>query len=65
MTDRIRVFRILKYEGSREWVEKTIKKSIQGAKIIPNSFGEDHTITAQTIDVFPESIEKPINDIIE
>ena len=69
MTDRVRVFRILKYEGSREWIEKTLKKAIQGIKVISNPRGEDYTITAQTIDVFPEIIGddneyKPVGDII-
>ena len=58
MTERVRFMRILKYEGSREWVEKTVNKSIQGIKIVTDSHGEYNIITAQDIDEFPEIIEK-------
>ena len=57
MTDRVRVLRIIKYEGSRELVESTLKKDIHGVKVISNSWGEDHSITAQTLDLLPEIIE--------
>ena len=58
MTDRVRVFRILKYEGTRKWVEKTLSNSIQGIREVPNKKGTPNTIHAQTIEVFPEVLEE-------
>ena len=57
MTDRVRILRIIKYEGSRKWVERTLKKAIHGVKVILNPNGEEYTISAQTLDIFPEIIE--------
>ncbi len=49
--DKIRVFRILCYEGDRDWVERTVADSIHGTKIT------DHgTIKAATIGDFPEVV---------
>lgn len=50
MMDRVRVLRILEYEGSREWVEETIRRSLTGEKQIGN-FG---IIRAATLGTYPE-----------
>lgn len=56
--DRVRVMRIIIYEGSREWVEKTLERSIHGTRIM-TKFGElDGRITAHTVNEFPEIIKK-------
>ena len=47
--EKVRIFRILCYEGDRDWVEKTIKDSIHGEKVLTRG-----CIKAVTIDVFPK-----------
>ena len=55
--EKVRVFRILKYEGTREWVEKTLAHSIQGCKTYGESYEITNKIEAQTIEAFPIIIE--------
>lgn len=52
--EKIRVMRVLIYEGTREWVEKTIGRSITGTKHV-DSFG--NKITVRTIEEFPQILE--------
>ena len=51
MSDKFTIRRILTYRGPREWLERTIERSIQGTKFI----GEEATISALSIDEFPVS----------
>ena len=55
--DKVRVLRIVEYEGDREWVEKTVKNSIHGEKMV----GTDRKIRVATIGVYPEIMD----DLIE
>jgi hypothetical protein len=52
--ERVRVLRILLYEGERKWVEKTVSASIHGRR----ECGGGNTITAVTVNEFPEVLEK-------
>lgn len=45
----VRVFRIIEYVGTREWVEKTVSLSIQGQKVV-----DGNTIKAATLGMYPE-----------
>ena len=61
MQDRIRVLRIIEYEGPRDLVERTIKRSIHGEKIVSTRNGEEEfIIRAASIGVFPQ-ILRPAN----
>jgi hypothetical protein len=53
MTDRVRVMRVLIYEGPRDWMETTLNKSIKGTIHV----GHGATISAATIGEFPEIIK--------
>jgi len=56
--DRVRVIRIIVYEGSRKWVEEMIIRSIHGTKEL---YG--NRITAATLGEFPDILyeeKKPI-----
>jgi hypothetical protein len=55
MSDRVRVLRILSYEGPREWVEMTVAKSIHGTKHVER---EQASITGVTIGDFPEILNQ-------
>ena len=48
--DRVRVIRIVVYEGPRDWVEATVKKSIHGTRDV----GPGRAIHASTIGAYPE-----------
>lgn len=50
MSDRVRVLRVIEYEGPRDWVEKTINQSLHGTFEIPGISG---VIRAVTIGDFP------------
>lgn len=56
--DRVRVMRIIIYDGPREWVEKTIERSITGTRIIDPTDGVVKAISTFDLNVFPEIIEK-------
>jgi len=47
--NRVRVLRIIEYVGDREWVERTVSKSIHGKRTY-----KDNTITAVTVNEYPE-----------
>lgn len=49
MSDKFTIRRILAYRGPREWLERTIERSIHGTKFI----GEEATISVLSIDEFP------------
>ena len=51
--DKIRVLRIIEYVGPRDWVEKTVEKSIHGTKAMDNGA----VIRAATIGGYPEILE--------
>lgn len=53
--DRVRVQRMLTYEGPRRVVEEQLARSLQGRK----DFGNGATITAVTLDVVPERVAVP------
>jgi len=59
MTDRIRVLRVLEYEGPRGLVESTIERSIQGLK----EFGK-LTIRAATVGNYPEILTQ-MDEVID
>jgi len=54
--DIISVLRIIQYTGPREWVERTISRSIKGTKDM--SFGR--TIKAATLGEFPDILVRAI-----
>lgn len=53
--DRIRVQRLIIYEGPRDIVEKQIEKSVHGTR----EFGNGAKIFAVTLAPFPEVIPSP------
>jgi hypothetical protein len=67
MPDRIRVIRIIEYVGPREWVERTVAKSIHGTREFPGPRRLYHDerepggkITAITLGDFPESLAEAV-----
>ena len=54
--DRVRVIRIVEYDGDRDWVEKTVAKSIQGTKVIEGT--RNMTIRAVTLGTYPEIMKE-------
>ena len=59
--DKVRVIRILVYEGSREWVEHTLEKGAvpaNGRKVISHGM----TVASMTIRGFPDVIEMLTTD---
>lgn len=58
-TDRVRVLRLVEYEGPREWVERTVEKSIHGTKDVFNGTGAGgpYYIRAVTLGSFPEILK--------
>ena len=55
--DRVRVLRIIEYEGPRSWVELTVSMAIHGRRQLTER-GGGGTITAVTIDAFPRILEE-------
>lgn len=54
--DRVRVLRVLEYEGTREWLEFTLSNNaIKGTKIFDNGC----TIREASIGEFPQVVEEP------
>lgn len=51
--DRVRVLRLVEYEGPREWVEATVAKSLQGTKEMKSN-GQPAFIRTATLGSFPE-----------
>ncbi len=51
--DRVRVLRIIEYEGPRDWVEKTLNKAINGTKAV----GPGKFIRTATIGTYLEILE--------
>lgn len=68
MSDTIRVLRILEYTGPREAVERQIKRSIHGERVIRDGSrpGDTITIRAATIGEFPEVLmrDEPVVPIV-
>lgn len=56
MTEIVRVLRVVEYIGPRDWVERTIAKSIHGTKFIDDG----KMISAATIGEFPEILNKEV-----
>ena len=68
--EKVRIIRIIVYEGDRKWVEETINKSIQGKFIVNPRSGKvveyydytgeyvERSITAATIGNFPEILKE-------
>lgn len=61
MEDRIRVYRILEYKGSRSMVESVIDKSIHGTKKVNDNL----SITVETLGEFPETAQSPFDSVEE
>jgi hypothetical protein len=56
--DRVRVLRLIEYDGPRTWVEDSVTRSIHGRRQV--GFGTDGPgyITGVTITQFPEILER-------
>lgn len=52
MDEEVRILRIIEYRGPREWVEDTVRRSIQGTKVLENGA----FITGTTLGEFPELV---------
>ena len=57
MSDKIRILRVIEYVGDREAVERQVAASIHGEKKVITSFGENYTIKAATIGIYPEILD--------
>ncbi len=55
--DRIRVLRLVEYEGPRALVDKQISMSLHGTRAWLRAAGEEVRITAVTLGIYPEVIE--------
>lgn len=64
MSDRVRVLRLVEYEGPREWVEETIGRAIHGRKQIGRIDGETVYVTAVTLDEFPRVLEEARTKVV-
>ena len=53
--DRVRVLRVLEYEGPRSVIEDILKRSIHGEKIVN---GGNVFIRAATLGLFPEILKQ-------
>jgi hypothetical protein len=56
--DKIRVLRVIEYTGDREWIEKTLEKSLHGTWRLPNG-GE---IRSSIIGDFAEIVPKEVHE---
>lgn len=56
--DKVRVLRIIEYEGSRAWVEEVVSRSIHGAHIVRPGC----RIRATTLGEYPEILEETDDD---
>lgn len=54
--DRVRVQRLIIYEGSRVWVERTVAKSVHGTREVGGSSTGPLNIFGVTLSPFPEVI---------
>lgn len=53
--DRVRVIRVLEYEGPRDWIEKTLANNVvKGTK----DFGRGYTIREAIVGDFPTIVEE-------
>ena len=66
MADRVRVLRVLEYEGDREWVEMTLSKGsvpMNGVKVIPEGRNiPGGSIKSAIVTPFPEIIKEVENN---
>ena len=60
MSDRVRLLRVIQYDGERKWVEDQLSKSIHGTIVLPKG-----TITVVTLGEFPEEIRAPFDEAIQ
>lgn len=60
MSDRVRILRVLEYEGPREWAERTLT----GGAVPTNGEyrGGNFVIRSAILGQFPEIMEKPEGD---
>lgn len=66
MSEKVRVMRILVYEGTREWVEKTLQNNgvpLDGTRHVAVKDGIECLIKSAIIDKFPEILEDKHGDI--
>lgn len=56
--DRVRVLRLIEYEGPRSWIEHTLSRATTGRRVVGNVQGQICTITGVTITQFPEILER-------
>lgn len=47
--DKVRVLRVVEYIGTREWVERTVARSLHGTMVL-----KDGEIRAATVGAYPE-----------
>lgn len=57
--DRVRVLRLVEYEGPRQWVEQTVALAIHGRRLVGHAASADNAgyITGVTISQYPEILE--------
>jgi len=58
MSDRVRIMRIVIYDGPREWVERTVERSINGVRVIDPRDTVPKIISGFTLTQFPEIIKQ-------
>jgi hypothetical protein len=56
--DRVRVLRVVEYEGPKEWVEATLARSILGTYECGEKHGQKCIIRAATIGAYPEILRQ-------
>jgi hypothetical protein len=56
--DRVRVLRLVEYDGPRSWVESTLAHAIHGRKLVSTLHGHRGCITAVTLTQYPEILER-------
>lgn len=56
--DRVRVLRIIEYEGPRDWVERTVARSIK-EQVIQSAGSGPCVIRGATLGTYPEIMDPP------
>lgn len=54
MTERVRVMRLIEYEGPREWVEETVGRAVHGTRLLHHA--PLRIIRGRTIQEFPTTL---------
>lgn len=61
--DRVRVLRLIEYEGPRSWVESTVLRAIHGTRVIGPA--NNQRITGVTLTQYPEVLSAAREQIIQ